>query len=166
MRKAAYGYLALTIDKLLNYNARMTRWHSNRTVVAGTFDRHDFAFKWSYAEMAPLVAGVGYDWAVEQTAKCIRELSQLIRPDGASGNGQLFQNTRSSPVTVTCKPGDRLDEIETASVDVVVMDPPYYDNVMYAELFRFFLRLAQADCGTCVPPTVPAGADGQGERGQ
>ncbi len=62
VRQAAYGYLALTLDTLLNYNSRMTRWIVPRGVVASTFDRHDFAFVWSYAEMAPLVSGVGYDW--------------------------------------------------------------------------------------------------------
>ena len=30
---------------------------------------------WSHAEMAPLIAGIGYDWAFEQTAKCIVELN-------------------------------------------------------------------------------------------
>ena len=47
LRKAAYGYLALSLDKLRDYNSRMTRWHAGREVVAGTFDRHDFSFKWS-----------------------------------------------------------------------------------------------------------------------
>ena len=150
-RKAAYGYLALTIDKLLNYNARMTRWHSNRAVLAGTFDRHDFAFKWSYAEMAPLVAGVGYDWAVEQTAKCIRELVDLVRPDAAASDGQLFEMAAPPPVTVTCKPGDRLDHVGTGSVDLVVMDPPYYDNVMYAELSDFFYVWLKRTAGHVFP---------------
>ena len=39
-------------------------------------DGNDFAFVWSYAEMAPLVTGVGYDWAIEKTAKCIGELNR------------------------------------------------------------------------------------------
>ena len=34
LRRAAYGYLALSLDKLLNYNSRMTRWHANREVFA------------------------------------------------------------------------------------------------------------------------------------
>lgn len=59
--KAALAYIAIAIDKVLNYNARMVRWHANRQVVAGAFDRHDFAFKWSYAEMAPTIVGLGYD---------------------------------------------------------------------------------------------------------
>ena len=61
VRRAAFGYLALSLDKLLNYNSRMTRWHANREVLLGAFDRHDFSFKWSYGELAPLITGVGYD---------------------------------------------------------------------------------------------------------
>ena len=45
VRQAAYGYLALALDKLRDYNSRMTHWHVGREVVAGTFDRHDFSFK-------------------------------------------------------------------------------------------------------------------------
>ena len=66
VRKAAYGYLALTIDTLLNYNNRAGRWDNTTGRVRSIFDRHDFAFVWSYAEMAPLVAGVGYDWALKK----------------------------------------------------------------------------------------------------
>src|SRR5690606_28217616 len=46
--EAAFVYLALALDKTLNYNSTLVRWHANREVVAGTFDRHDFAFLWSY----------------------------------------------------------------------------------------------------------------------
>ena len=43
--KAAFVYLALALDKLCDYNSRMTRWHTGREVMVNTFDRHDFAFK-------------------------------------------------------------------------------------------------------------------------
>lgn len=85
LRKAAYVYLAPSLDKMLNYNSRMSVWMLTREVVANTFNRHDFAFCWSHCEMAPLIVGLGYDGAVEQTAKCIEELVALVRPDGASG---------------------------------------------------------------------------------
>ena len=84
VRQAAYGYLALTIDTLLNYNNRAGRWDNTTGRVRSIFDRHDFAFVWSYAEMAPLIAGVGYDWAIAKTAKCIDELVTLVRP-GVNG---------------------------------------------------------------------------------
>lgn len=151
VRNAAYGYLALTLDTLLNYNARLTRWHSNRSVLAGTFDSHDLGLKWSYAEIAPLVTGVGYDWAIKKTTKCIEELAELIRPGESGTAPQLFKGEPRPSLTVTCKPGDRLDHVEAASVDLVVMDPPYYDNVMYAELSDFFYVWLKRTAGHVFP---------------
>jgi len=172
LRKAAYVYLALSLDKLRDYNSRMTRWHSNREVIAGTFDRHDFALKWSYVEMAPLIDGLGCDWAVEQTAKCIKELIELVRPDEAavakvaldaakrSAKGaELFSKPPAAPdgpyepppIAISCNSGDHLDHIEENSIDVVVMDPPYYDNVMYAELSDFFYVWLKRTAGYVEP---------------
>ena len=156
VRQAAYGYLALSLDKLLNYNSRMSVWMPTREVVANTFNRHDFAFCWSHAEMAPLIVGLGYDWAIEQTAKCIRELIALIRRDAEKKSGTLFDDADAAeytppPITVTCKPGDSLDHIEDGSIDVVVMDPPYYANVMYAELSDFFYVWLKRTAGHVFP---------------
>ena len=152
IRRAAYGYLALSLDKTISYNNLMCRWHTNREVMAGAFDRHDYAFVWSYAEMAPLIAGIGYDWAIRQTAKCIGELTALARPK--SGKKGLFDSGEEitpPPVAVTCKPGDSLDHIADASIDAVVMDPPYYDNVMYAELSDFFYVWLKRTAGRVFP---------------
>ena len=156
IRQAAYGYLALSLDKLRDYNSRMTRWHVNREVVVNTFDRHDFSFKWSYAEMAPLIAGLGYDWAIGQTAKCIKELVSLVRPEENGGSGNLFAGADAAkytppPLTITCKPGDSLDHIADGTIDAVVMDPPYYDNVMYAELSDFFYVWLRRTAGHVFP---------------
>ena len=156
IREAAYGYLALTLDTLLNYNNRAGRWDNTTGRVRSIFDRHDFAFVWSYAEMAPLVAGIGYDWAIEKTAKCVDELVSLVRPGAGGGAGDLFDIAEATeyvppPITVTCKPGDSLDHIEDGTIDAVVMDPPYYDNVMYAELSDFFYVWLKRTAGHVFP---------------
>ena len=147
VRKAAYGYLALSLDTLLNYNNRAGRWDNTTGRVRSIFDRHDFAFVWSYAEMAPLITGLGYDWAIDKTAKCIKELVALIRPEGDG----LFEGAEPPPVAVTCKPGAGLDHIADHSIDAVVMDPPYYDNVMYAELSDFFYVWLKRTAGHVFP---------------
>lgn len=159
--KAAHVYLAITIDKLLNYNCSLTRWHSQREVMVGKFDDHHFSLKWSFAEMAPLIAGLGYDWAIEQTAKCIEELIQLTRPDlVANGNGKdgrqaglaLSHGNFTPPaVEITCKSADALDHLGDATVDAVVIDPPYYANVMYAELSDFFYVWLKRTAGYVQP---------------
>ena len=156
VRRAAYAYLALSLDKLLNYNSRMSVWMPTREVVANTFNRHDFAFCWSHAEMVPLIAGLGFDWAIGQTAKCIRELVSLVRPPSAAPSGLFAESAEAPlptppPLTITCKPAHDLDHIADASVDVVVMDPPYYDNVMYAELSDFFYVWLKRTAGHVFP---------------
>ena len=156
VRRAAYGYVALSLDKLLNYNSRMSVWMPTRQLVANTFNRHDFAFCWSHAEMAPLIVGLGYDWAFKQTAKCIGELVALVSRDEDDGAGRLFAEATADtrprpPLTITCKPGDSLDHIADGTIDLVVMDPPYYDNVMYAELSDFFYVWLKRTAGHLFP---------------
>jgi len=154
--KASLCYLSLAQDKILNYNARMVRWHANREVVAGVFDRHDFSFKWSYAEMAPTVTGLGYDWAVEQTGKSMKELIELCGGDAVSDEegllaGAMGAHTNIPDPVITCASGDALNDVADASVDAIVMDPPYYDNVMYAELADFFYVWLKRTAGLLYP---------------
>lgn len=159
LQAAGFAYLALSLDKMLNYNSRMSIWMSTREVIANTFNRHDFAFAWSHAEMPPLVVGDGFRWAFEQTAKCIGELIDLVRPEGKNSAGRqagldFGQSAGVSPlpaITLTCKSGDSLGHLADASVDVVVMDPPYYDNVMYAELSDFFYVWLKRTVGYVYP---------------
>jgi putative DNA methylase len=172
IRKAAYVYLALSLDTLLNYGCRSCRWDVVTERVRSIFDRHGFALCWSYAEMALMVTGLGYEWANEKTAKCIEELVELVKPEEAaaaklasiahkrSAKGtELFSAPLASnpelaapqPVTITCKSGDDLDHIDDNSIDVVVMDPPYYDNVMYAELSDFFYVWLKRTAGFVEP---------------
>ncbi|MCY4633823.1 MAG: DUF1156 domain-containing protein, partial [Acidobacteria bacterium] len=55
------------------------------------------------------------------------------------------------PVTITCKAADSLDHLVDGSIDAVVMDPPYYDNVMYAELSDFFYVWLKRTAGRVFP---------------
>ena len=158
--EAAFIYLAIALDKLVNYINRASRWDSTTYRVRSMFDRHDFSFKWSYAEMAPLTPGLGYDWAFEETEKSVTELIDLIRPDidgkalrKNEGELDFSSGVSFSPpqITITSKSADHLDHISSGSVDAIVMDPPYYDNVMYAELSDFFYVWLKRTAGLVMP---------------
>ena len=150
IRQAAYVYLSLALDKLLNYNSRMSVWMSTREVVANTFNRHDFAFCWSYVEMALLVEDLGLQWALENTGKSMLELIETIR--GSNGRTLLDENNRAQGhVTVTNGSGASMPHVADKSVDAVVMDPPYGANVMYAELSDFFYVWLKRTAGLVVP---------------
>lgn len=158
--KTALNYIPLALSKLLNYNSRMSIWMSTREVVANTFNRHDFAFCWSHAEIAPLIVGHGYEWVFEQIAKCLGELLELTAFESVDKNGDLplfqfsevSQESRATTVvTITSQSGDDLHHLEDASIDTIVIDPPYYDNVMYAELSDFFYVWLKRTSGFLLP---------------
>jgi putative DNA methylase len=143
--RAALTYIAVAIDKVLDYNSRYCVWMSLRQVVGHTFTKHNYQTQWSYAEMAPVVTGLGYDWAVEQTGKSMRELIKLT-----TGTGLFGTRRHEDSITITNGSGENLT-LEDASVDCVVMDPPYYDNVMYAELADFFYVWLKRTAGLLYP---------------
>ncbi len=154
---AALAYLALAMDKMLNYNSRMSVWMPTREVVANTFNRHDFAFCWSFAEMAPTITGLGYDWAIKQTGKALKELIELVgHPAGEEVSAEAPEFDFPQPggprgrADIRLGSADALD-LADHSVDCIVMDPPYYDNVMYAELADFFYVWLKRTAGLLWP---------------
>jgi putative DNA methylase len=157
---AAFIYLALALDKFRDRNSRMTRWEAKRCTIVNTFDRHDFSFKWSFGEMPPLLTGIGLEWVFGQVEKAFTELVDLARTDidgkalrKTNAQLELGDVTSYTPtsIKISVKPGDQLDHIENKSVDAVVMDPPYYNNVMYAELSDFFYVWLKRTAGLVLP---------------
>ena len=141
-RRAAYCYIALALDKIIAYNSLLTIWHSGRGVLRPVFATHDFGMKWSYAEMSVVIRGLGLEWVLPETRKCLRELIELSeRADGANGliaapqSDGLRSDTASE---VTDNSADFLITFGNGSADAIVFDPPYYDNVSYAELSDFY----------------------------
>ncbi len=128
MGEAVEHVLAFALDKFADRNAIMTRWVPSTGRVANTFDRHDFAFKPAYAEMAACVAGAGLEWAIGNVAKAIRQL------------GELTAHRRNDTVNIPFTQGSstNLLHLDDQSVMAVVIDPPYADNVQYSELADFF----------------------------
>ena len=100
--------------------------------------------------MAPLLAGLGYEWAFDKTADSITGLLDLV---GSRSYAKLDQHETSNKQgpEITCNSGDDLDHIEDGSTDAIVMDPPYYDNVMYAELSDFFYVWLKRTAGLVFP---------------
>jgi len=118
--------LAFAIDKFLNYNSVLASWHAPRSVMRSVFDRHDFAWKATFAEMAPCGAGSGVAWAIENVLDSWEKLARLPRSDNAK------------PASITLGSATALPGIADSSIAAVVVDPPYDDNVQYSELADFF----------------------------
>ena len=142
-RKAAWCYIALAMDKMINRNSLITRWDSGKDIVTGTFDSHDFGMKWSYAEMAIAIEGLGLEWALDELRDCIKQLVRMAgHQQEEPSNGKLMnlgqaQTFTAPPSQVTIGAAQDTD-LPSASVDAIIFDPPYHNNVNYAELSDFF----------------------------
>ena len=166
IRRAAWLYVALGFDKLINRNNKLTRWDGGKSKVANIFDTHDYGMKWSYGEMTVTIEGLGLDWALDSVAKCIDALTQMAgHPEPSSDKSARSDNPAlmeadaspddenpptAPPSVVTISPAQDLD-MPSSSVDAIVFDPPYHDNVNYAELADFFYVWLKRTAGYVYP---------------
>ncbi len=144
--KAIETYLAMAVSKAVDRNAVLATWIPQRQVVGHVFQRHDFAFVWAYAEFDAAINLL--PWCVDQIADACKGLSDLLKPAASSLSQKAFE---FGPFTQFQGNAARLAALADGSVDVIVTDPPYYDNVMYAELADFFYVWLKRTAGHLYP---------------
>lgn len=144
--KSLSSYFALVISKAINYNAMLASWDVSRIKVRGVFDRHDFSFKWTFGEFD--ASANLFPWGLEQVVDAYSGIAEL-----ASGVSKTFfdEATNSIPVQFVKGSATNVPEIPTGSVEAVVVDPPYYDNVMYSECSDFFYVWMKRSLGDIYP---------------
>lgn len=135
-REALRVYLQLAMDKTLDYNSLQSRLHSSRMVMVNTFDRHDFAFKWSYGEIDG--AGNLFRFGYSQIADAYSGIEKLL--SGSTGYITFINGDASN-----------LSDLDTSSINLVSIDPPYYDNVMYSECSDYFYVWMKRGLGDVFP---------------
>jgi putative DNA methylase len=141
--------LALMQTKALNYNSRFSIWHATRETMANTFDTHNFAFKSTHGEFEG--ARELYPWCLSQVVGAYDEIAELMRPADVGPLADELPWPVPGPVTVTCRNAADLSSIGDQSIALVAIDPPYYNNVMYAELSDFFYVWEKRTLGLIKP---------------
>lgn len=129
-------YLQMAFNKCINYSSFLSNWHPTRVVIANTFDRHDFAFSYSPGEIDG--AGQLFRFGIDQIIDAYTGLCKLLL---------------CSSGTISFLNGDagNLNQISSKSIDIIPIDPPYYDNVMYSECSDFFYVWIKRGLGDVFP---------------
>ena len=113
-------YLAFALDKVADRGSTLGRWDPTPTQsgIINTFSRQALPMTWDFAEANPLGDASGnYRSAVDLVAKALL----VVLPSAPADARQCDAATQS------------------VSVDKLVStDPPYYDNIGYADLSDFF----------------------------
>lgn len=119
----AYGdalavYLLFAINKGANLWSTATSWMSDRGAFRETFARQAIPMVWDYAEANPFSNSGG------NILSAVDKGRMAIEHFPASGLGRAFQYDAAAQ--------------NLSSSKVISTDPPYYDNIGYADLSDFF----------------------------
>ncbi len=112
-------YLGLTLGRAADYWTANATWESSGGFIAHAFTKQAIPMVWDFAEGNPFSDGTG-NW--EQTA--LDWVVRVVREFRPVANGNVQQHDAQSQSISTRK--------------VVSTDPPYYDNIGYADLSDYF----------------------------
>lgn len=116
--KAVGVYLAFVLDKMTDYHSSICSWHSSKELIRNTFGRQAIPMVWDYAETNPFSKSAGcFDNMLEWVTKCILEFPASQIAEVSQFDAQQDCGLRDIMVST---------------------DPPYYDNIGYADLSDFF----------------------------
>lgn len=119
----AYGeavgvYLAFAVDKMADYQSTLCAWNPPRDGLGHTFSRQALPMVWDYAEGNPIGDSSGcFSNMMEWVAKCLVEFPASTLADVCQFDAQSDCGLRNIMIST---------------------DPPYYDNIGYADLSDFF----------------------------
>jgi putative DNA methylase len=130
--RAVATYLQFAIDKGVDYNTRQNLWDGTRG-VRHAFTRHDFSIKWCFAEMIFTGPNSGASWGLSQVVDSYAGIATLL-----DAVHEQMKKDAELPITVLRGDAAHLSQVADRSVDLVCIDPPYYNNVQYAELSDYF----------------------------
>lgn len=141
--EAIVTYLAFVIDRCADVWSQMCTWHVNNEQVTATFARQAIAMSWDFAEANPFSDRMASWMSMLKT--CARAIPTVAVGSGLEG--------RTAQV-------DAAARIRSMGTVVVATDPPYYDNISYADSSDFFYVWARMnlrdiwpdECATLLTP--------------
>lgn len=123
-------YLSFAIDRLANYSSTLNGWSGE--FIIQTFGRQGLPMLWDYIEANPFSNSTGnWDGAIDWIVKVLGKLL----PNSKS---IAYQYSATSPRILDYKP-------------IVSTDPPYYDNIGYADLSDYFYIWMRMAIGNIYP---------------
>jgi putative DNA methylase len=150
--EALVTYLTISLLKFADYNTILNLWNPGSwswNKVAHTLSMRGIAMQWNWCEINPSVKlPLSYYGTLQNTIEGLKYLYDCVQ--GNERNIKIFQDDATILEKI-----DLEDE-----VDHIITDPPYYDDVPYAELSDFYyvwLKRSLSDIkeGKLVPRFLP-----------
>jgi putative DNA methylase len=132
---AVVTFLALTLSRTADYNNAFNRWRNPNPAIMNLFSLQAISMVWDFVEGNPVGSAIGsWEVCIEREAVCIQTLCAGI--DGRSASARQVDAASGSK---------GLNNL------LVSTDPPYYDNIGYADLSDFFYVWLRRTIGDFYP---------------
>jgi adenine-specific DNA methylase len=145
---AVATYLAFVMDKVMDRNSAFSSWQPGGEKIRATFPGQTVQMRWDFCENYPFRTGTGsWNDALDAVVKVIEHCTTIGSDPARIERG----DAQSLPY------GD-------GEFDAVVIDPPYYQSVMYSDLSDFFYVWLKRSLGAIYPklfetPWTPKSAE-------
>src|SRR5262249_46655142 len=140
--KAVATYLAISIDGIADHGSTMCQWRGGTEDAGHTFGRQALPMSWDYAEVNPISGSTG-SWSSMQD-RLLRVLYHLTQIQS--------KGEQSTPLRANVFQGTATELPWPENFfNAVIADPPYYDNVPYADLSDFFYVWLKRAIGDAYP---------------
>ena len=133
--EAIFVYGGMVFDSCVSYNSLISRWDSSRKKIVNSMAMQAFPFMTSYAEFDH--CNMLWSWCVKKNTKVLKELTQ-------------FMPKNTSKISVYQTDASKLLD-KDKSIEAIVVDPPYGENVMYGEVMDFFYVWLKKTVGDLFP---------------
>jgi putative DNA methylase len=124
--EAVTTYLAIVLSKHVDWNSMMSGWQLSYLIAAHTLAMRGIAMVWNWGEYSPYSSYRGTLSAMLNTIVNSLEYLHLTLLKSV-GNAKVILDDATE-----------LSKLEGEKFDVIVTDPPYRDDVPYAELSDFY----------------------------
>lgn len=147
--EAIATYLALVLDRCVDKNARLCIWQSSRCHSQRVSTQHSLNLIWNYPE----ISGAGELWrsCADAVVSDYAGLCSLFGTKFGSTGIPGMEQHDSKSIQVNVASADNLTHILDKSVDTIVIDPPYYATIPYADLADFFYVWLKRTLGDIFP---------------
>ncbi len=145
--KAIAMYLACLLAKHLNRNCRITSWDVQGEKIVHACSNKLNALQWNHAEINPFADVSG---SLEYSLHDLLAGYFFAATELTPGPGQSLPE-----LTIANAPVSALESLVTQPVDLIITDPPYYDDAPYGEISEFFFTWESRAIGKYISSENP-----------
>jgi len=147
--EAIATYLALVMDRCVDRNCRLGRWHPSRVIFEAGSAQHALNLMWNYPEVNS--SKILWQDSQKDVANVYEKLCEMLGIPPHSTGIPGIEKYDPKTIKIDLCSADSLWHIGDKSVDVIVTDPPYYGTIQYAELSDFFYVWLKITLGDIFP---------------